>query len=547
MIRITALLICASMIVGAQTPAASPDDPVTGVMVLVTKAKADYDKANAMADSAAAILKLRQAAASADTNNSSLGAAVSTAQKDFESAQQALNSAVNELKESISNPVFLSRFVLNANQLVLDPKYQLPSLMSQLEKDRLDKQAGASSNSAGSTSLTSKGSLPSLLGFAVENGALTQAVSGTTITFSGKPVDVLNALIKKDYVRAAVTRTDQPLIRFLSGFGYSFTFDTSQGSTPGTLTGDRQQLDGFFIRYDIYNRRDPRLLKYSGAWNVVMAKQAALAGSAQALVASLQPMPSYRAWLNGAVNSLEEASASDLKNVVTTQYGIFAQTVAKDPDIAPLIASSNDAIVAFAKDRAAAIDRIANSWIWTLEYDNSRQKDAAAAAGATAMTGTTTTVPAPSLSSIKLIGETQALRLPKTDFTFNASATFFNNLPLVSKAKTLRDWRASAQFDTLLPQIANVGKPTLTFSGQVLRLLQEPLGEMVQINGITVTRTGTMGVAQVKLTFPVGSSGISIPISASWASRSELLPDKQDVRGNFGLTFDLDKLFSKAQ
>ena len=165
--------------------------------------------------------------------------------------------------------------------------------------------------------------------------------------------------------------------------------------------------------------------------------------------------------------------------------------------------------------------------------------------GAMAMTNGMATVPAPSLSIVTLIYE-RRLWGP-TEFTFNGSATFFNALPEVSKAKSLRDYRFSGQIDTPLPKIQNVGKPTLTFSGQALNLRQEPLGQMVQINGITVTRTGLVGVAQAKLTFPVGTSGVSIPLSVSWASRSELLPDKQDVRGNFGLTFDLDKLFSKSQ
>jgi len=43
----------------------------------------------------------------------------------------------------------------------------------------------------GSTSLVSKGSSPSLLGFALEHGGLTQTTSGNTITFRG---NVMNSI-----------------------------------------------------------------------------------------------------------------------------------------------------------------------------------------------------------------------------------------------------------------------------------------------------------------------------------------------------------------
>ena len=58
----------------------------------------------------------------------------------------------------------------------------------QLEDARFDKQVGAPGNSPGSPNAVSKGGVPAVLGFAVENGALTQAVSGTTTTFRGNLV-----------------------------------------------------------------------------------------------------------------------------------------------------------------------------------------------------------------------------------------------------------------------------------------------------------------------------------------------------------------------
>jgi hypothetical protein len=131
-----------------------------------------------------------------------------------------------------------------------------------------------------------------------------------------------------------------------------------------------------------------------------------------------------------------------------------------------------------------------------------------------------------------------------SQFTLNASTTIFNSLPAASKVGRVRDYSISGQFDIPLPEIANVGKPTLSFSGMYLHLLEEPLGEQVKVNGVAVSRTGGIDFFQSKLTVPVKGSGVKIPISFTVANRTELIKEKE-VRGTIGVTFDLDSLFSK--
>ncbi len=52
---------------------------------------------------------------------------------------------------------------------------------------------------------------------------------------------------------------------------------------------------------------------------------------------------------------------------------------------------------------------------------------------------------------------------------------------------------------------------------------------------------GRIHVGQAKLTIPMKGSAIKIPLSVSFANRTELLKEK-NVRGHIGLTFDLDVL-----
>src|SRR4026209_714861 len=63
-----------------------------------------------------------------------------------------------------------------------------------VETARVDKQLGSGSSASGSTSVTEKGAVPEILAFAVENGALTKSQSGTTISFKGNPVGIVNSL-----------------------------------------------------------------------------------------------------------------------------------------------------------------------------------------------------------------------------------------------------------------------------------------------------------------------------------------------------------------
>src|SRR5260370_33531852 len=71
-----------------------------------------------------------------------------------------------------------------------------------IENARIDKQVGTGSSSSGSTSLLAKASVPSILGLAVENGALQKETSGTTMTFRGNPIGIIKALGDKGFIQS---------------------------------------------------------------------------------------------------------------------------------------------------------------------------------------------------------------------------------------------------------------------------------------------------------------------------------------------------------
>jgi hypothetical protein len=55
---------------------------------------------------------------------------------------------------------------------------------------------------------------------------------------------------------------------------------------------------------------------------------------------------------------------------------------------------------------------------------------------------------------------------------------------------------------------------------------------------------GTTAVGQLKLTVPTKGAGIRIPLSVTWANRTDLVKEKV-VRANVGVSYDLDSVFAR--
>ncbi len=91
----------------------------------------------------------------------------------------------------------------------------------------------------------------------------------------------------------------------------------------------------------------------------------------------------------------------------------------------------------------------------------------------------------------------------------------------------LRDVQLAGQLDRKLGEVAGFGNATLTMAGSY-----QWMKEVV---------TGHIGVFQTKLSLPAGKT-VKIPFSVTWANRTELIKEK-DVRGQVGLTLDMDSLF----
>jgi hypothetical protein len=151
-------------------------------------------------------------------------------------------------------------------------------------------------------------------------------------------------------------------------------------------------------------------------------------------------------------------------------------------------------------------------------------------------------------STLRFIAEGQLG--PRVDLTGNVAWTFQHRgtvqAPEPATVSGMRDFQAAAQLEvplasaqTSLLSGGGIGAPVFGVA-----YLSQKLTDTAAVsfggNSFTVD-PGWIHLAQLRVTLPVKGSGVKIPLSISWANRTELL-DEKTVRGHVGLTFDLDVL-----
>jgi hypothetical protein len=427
------------------------------------------------------------------------------------------------------------------------------TLMVAADEARPDKQLGAGASSSGSTSLTSKGSVPDVLGFAVENGALVQSASGTAITFSARPLQLVQALQKTGWVQSYKDIENNPTLGILNRFSFGVTFDTTRGGTNGVFTGSTNQVSAFLAHVDLLNWRDPRSKRFDPQWEKLRA--GALQEMSNKIYAVLDKVfddpafqKEYDTWkkdiLIDVTRALTSKDASTLANISAKAFTDFPPASVV-PGAEAIVKSAADATTAVLTARQNILDYVGTAPIISFEYTDNLAVKAVAPSPQL-----------PDISNLKLIVE--AAPFHGGSFTLNGSATIFNSPPVGFAAKRLRDAQASAQLDVPIKTVVStLGNVLLSFSGRFEHIASDTLPTIVAavpgamnlslpsladvFSGTGAALKGNLGLFQAKLTIPVKNSGVKIPLSVTWANRTELIKES-DVRGNIGVTFDMDTI-----
>lgn len=418
------------------------------------------------------------------------------------------------------------------------------SFVTEAQEIRTDQQMGAGPTSSSSTSLVSKGGLPYLFGFAVENGAAEQSQKDTSVTFRFNPAGVINTFANKGFITGFQKTENEPVLKFLRKTSIGLTFDTSRGDIPGTFTGNRQQLSQVQARIEFFNERDPRHKKYLADWEKFVADEGVklaqqISKTTVAITDWAEPGtgdhdmtfkdPALQAWLLKTQEKIREVDAG-LEGVA--RINAIAKVISEQADQLPIKLVSEDAVreitdfatanKTYVEKKNDLLDRIAKGKIFTLEYTNKRN------------------VKAPDTSNFNFIAATGAGA--RIDLTANGSLTFFHTRPaatvLVPRPGRIRDFQFAGQVDIPLKEGFD-----FWFSGRYERLLEDA----TTFAGTTMPGTkGDIAVGQFGLNIPIKSLGIKFPVSFTFANRTELVKEKE-IRGNFGFTFNWDTLFSKLK
>lgn len=405
------------------------------------------------------------------------------------------------------------------------------AIVLEAEEKRTDKQTGGGPGSAGTTTLAVKGGAPSAFGWAVENGAADADVSGTTITFRVNPIGAINALANNGYISSYREDENDAFTRFLRKTSIGVSFDANRAENLGTITGNGREISAFSARYEFVNERDPRHKKYQKTWEKFMA------------TAGID----FTKGADKALNTLEDADDSKKFNDAALQKW-YAETNAKlaevESDVAEvqkvlnaqldkmpvdkLSADTKNAITSFANAlgsyrnaKEAILKDIASGNVITFEYTNNRE------------------INIPDTSNFRFIAETGTLGI---DLTANASLTMYNKKPTGLNINRIRDFQFAGQFDVPLGNVTGIGQSVLSFAGKYQRLLND---NAIALDGTVLPGLkGDIAVGQLKLTVPIKGTGLRIPFSVTFANRTELVRENE-VRGNFGFTFDLDTLLNR--
>jgi hypothetical protein len=413
------------------------------------------------------------------------------------------------------------------------------------ETARTDKQLGTSSKSAGSTTLAESPGFAQLLGFAVEHGAIQQAVSGTTLTLSSSPYALVALANQRD------TAELYEEAGFLNRFGGSASFNISdQNNVLASAT--RGQLTEWSGRFRITGDRSSRSKGFQDFWKTNIAPFIASQLKAVSVTADVIANDPYYGSVmiafqtTGGPNSLidpistvlsnasytDDEKSATIKNLVLCSLRQFVYEPARtgtapvgaevkkkiQTEILPELVKSQQALAGAAVAFKKFVKQFNGRPELTFEYTNHRPA-----------TGSV-------YHELKILFQA---RLSPLQIVANAGASLYNNPNPSLNQQTVRDYDAAVSFQggfkNPFASSKDLGKITLSLSSSYERFLENE-----NIAGLTPNIANVQG----KLQIPI-SVGISIPISYTYSSGTEQM-NKPMSRFNVGLDLDVDKLKALA-
>ena len=430
------------------------------------------------------------------------------------------------------------------------------SFMRAIENERNDVQTGSSPSSSGTTSVVSKGVAAQVLSLATENGALSRNDSKTVSTFRGNPTGIARLLKGDDpcpYCAIYDFGCESGLARILDGASFSVSFNTTPSNaastTTSTTTADNsrilnasaKQIAGWGVRYDFHVRKKPADIAkdYGKQFNETVGKSgAAYALAVQTLLQQI-PTEQLATWEAKYVTVLQSDATADKGGFTKA----LSQAVSDLVDLAqkadPQFKATSNLVITKMSSYFVSRDKLLADYVnkvtFSVSYDD--------------------TLPAnqPNQSSVNFI---LSARPRVAQITGNSTIEWYDQI-LKSNVSRLRDAQLAVECDHTFGRTDAQVNPSLSAGyyfqymvGNALLTLPSTAlapGTSIPLPGNAselLNTKGSIHLGQIKITFKIRNSGVTFPLALTFSNRTDLIK-ATEVRGNFGLTYNLDSLFAK--
>jgi len=322
---------------------------------------------------------------------------------------------------------------------------------------------------------------------------------------------------------------------------------TSAATQPVTFTASKREISAVSGRVELLNGRDTTSKDFLDAWkkkipDAMNAASADLLVTAGAFYDDVRNAPSFKEWNAKHLPLLRAAAATrDRKQIVAALQTALSEFLAVARS-SPRFHDDADAALASYSRFFLAQDELLDSLntpVLAFEYANNRP------------TGQ------PSTTNLRLIADVPLA--PQTKIVANAGVTLYDNPSAIDAtgATRFRDAQLAAELDQSVGASALTGPLVFSLAGYfqyqkspaVLNV--DPLNPVPGVSFVGLpggartvfAKTGNIILGQAKVTMTPAGRSVKIPIAVTLSNRTELI-DKPTWRGQVGVTYDFDSLFS---
>jgi len=405
------------------------------------------------------------------------------------------------------------------------------------ETARTDKQIGASARAGGTTTVAERAGFATLLGFALERGALQEQQSGSTYTLSTTPYAAV-ALVRGD------TGTTYNRWGELQRLGLAASFKLTGGDPLASVNKDN--FVEASVRFRVTGDRTARSRDFDQFW----ARTVRPAITARLVASRTGPLDlltergavqkrfeEFRSSLAARVaDGLKQGKdASAITQIIEAEVNQLAAEVANNTLV---LEEDARATLRLLPDEIAAANAAVREAMESAEYQLLAAKQAAMVTGVYSLQKGA--MPSNSeYSVLKILFEQKSGS--RGSIIANAAFSFYHEPDAARNQQRVRDFAFAFSFEggqRVRTALTRFDASAMTVS---LSLRYQHLRENKGVSG----KKADIGVVQGKVELPFGA-GLALPLSVSWATASELI-DEGHVTGHIGFSLDSDKLAAIAK